>query len=392
MEARARLGIPQQIKRFDPDRFADLVTQLVYGFRNWERIEPKRDLENGHRIEMRAVEASQDLGNLNDIEERRESYLRLWHVQCTSESRIGPKTVDEIAPELVQGNETPYGVVLAAPTSFSRQTRETFRRSLSSAGVRETHLWGLDELENFLHQPENDQLLFAYFGVSLQVRRRRLATDLQRRFSTKRQLAHIFGTPDDPVQTHGLLIRDPEAPGYPTMDDLEGFSDDVPPWIVAEFGGWGEPDHLPIVAKRFDAWFKPDEGTYDYVPLCDHTARNYNLYRTQHDVEQTEVCDRIRQYMRTIPEDERAYFELRGWIHFDDILLVDDIGDAHFDPPHILASRTARSGFFRRVEGFILQRYGSDTRFQVADGLERKPLFPDPIPEIESDPPTKLVF
>lgn len=393
----AEIAGPIGIDELDPLRFVDLVRQIVYGFRPWHQLEHTRVSVTEAGFAIRAVEAYLDprkdhpVGSLDDAAEL-EPELRVWNVRCTTQGRIGPKTADEIAPELIEEGETPYGVVFAAPTSYSKETRGIFRGFLSEAGVREIHLWGPDELEDLLLRPENDQLLFTYAGTSLRVRRRRLATDLRRRQVIKGQLSQIFGRPHDPINTHGLLVRDPEELGYPFEDDVESFSEDDPPWIVAEFGGWKEPDYFPIVTKRFDAWFKKDEGIYDYYPGCNDAARNYNIYQTQPDQEEIELCDRLRSYMRTIPEEERAYFELRGWIHFDDILLIDDIGDSYFDPPHVLVARTAASGFFRRMNGFISQRYGSGKDVWQVDHLRRMALFPDPIPDVVPEPPTKLTF
>jgi hypothetical protein len=53
-----------------------------------------------------------------------------------------------------------------------------------------------------------------------------------------------------------------------------------------------------------------------------------------------ELCQRVwRYFYNVVPEDERAWLEIVGWIDYDDILLVDDLGDAFHEPPHVLVNR-----------------------------------------------------
>src|SRR5258705_372371 len=66
-----------------------------------------------------------------------------------------------------------------------------------------SHLWGKGEIEDMLFQPKNDHLLFAYFGVSLQVRRRSLRTDVRARLATKRKAQKVLER-----FAHGVLVRD----------------------------------------------------------------------------------------------------------------------------------------------------------------------------------------
>ena len=71
---------------------------------------------------------------------------------------------------------------------------------------------GKAELEDQLFQPKNDHLLFAYFGISLQVRQRTFKTAIRARLSIKRQANKIL-TPLTPV-----LIRDASDERYPYPD------------------------------------------------------------------------------------------------------------------------------------------------------------------------------
>jgi hypothetical protein len=47
-------------------------------------------------------------------------------------------------------------------------------------------------LEDQLYQPKNDNLLFAYFGISLQIRKRTIRTALRSRLAMKKKAETVF--------------------------------------------------------------------------------------------------------------------------------------------------------------------------------------------------------
>ncbi len=70
-----------------------------------------------------------------------------------------------------------------------------------------------------------------------------------------------------------------------------------------------------------------------------------------------------------------------GWIPLDDILLVDDLGDAANGPPHLVVARDHRHGFFTHVRpSLVLAGDRSDEQLDP-DALKRAKLYPDPIPD-----------
>ena len=104
------------------------------------------------------------------------------------EKVIGPTKLvsylNDISPEERTGL---YGIIFAAACDFSKTARDSFRVRAREFGFAEAYLWGKGEIEDALFQPKNDHLLFAYFGVSLQVRRRSMRTQLRSRLATKRK-------------------------------------------------------------------------------------------------------------------------------------------------------------------------------------------------------------
>jgi hypothetical protein len=105
---------------------------------------------------------------------------------CKREKQVGPSKARAAAEAaLTDEADPPHGFVLAVPCDLSRQTRDALASQLRGAGVREIHTWGRAELEDLLFLPENDHLLFAYFGVSLQVRRHNRTSELRSRLAKK---------------------------------------------------------------------------------------------------------------------------------------------------------------------------------------------------------------
>jgi hypothetical protein len=95
------------------------------------------------------------------------------------------------------------------------------------------------------------------------------------------------------------------------------------------------------------------------------------------------IEQRRRYFQNEVPKGERAWLEMVGWIPLDDILLVDDLGDAANDPPHLLVTRDHQHGFFTRVRADLaLNGDRPNDRIDPA-ALKRAKLYPDPIPDVE---------
>lgn len=375
---------PLHFEDLDPHRFEDLVRQLLHDFRPWNQIEALGRSGADEGVDIRALEAVHDsmAEPFDNDDEITDIDLRYWYMQCKREKRIGPKRGEAVAEEVLQGEEVPYGVVLAAPADFSKRTRDTFKRMLFASGVEEVHIWGKAELEDLLFRPTNDHLLFAYFGISLQIKRRGITTALRRRLTIKRQLVKTLGGPDEGRVFKHLLIRDPDEDRYPSSDEILDFSED-PAWLTADFDGWHDPDYLPVVFEKYHAWLTADKMSYDFIDDCNSAGPQANRWWSRRN-DESDFCTRLRRYVNWgMPQENRSQLVTIGLIHFDDIILVDDIGDALFEPPHVLATRNAPHGFFRYVRSFI----EDGDQLLPTDELRRKKLFPDPIPA--ASPPEK---
>jgi hypothetical protein len=180
-----------------------------------------------------------------------------------------------------------------------------------------------------------------------------------------------------------VLLRDPTVSGYPFRDRVEDFDDDNPAWLWTAFRHHSNPDTLALIFRRHHAWISADRKKFDFMESCSHVVPHRTGFEkaSQRDSAQ---CDRLWWFFHdTIPEGERGWLETVGWISLDDILLVDDLGDAFNQPPHILAVRDHRHGFFKHTRTYLQADRDQGGVHLDPDDLKRTRLFPDPIPDVE---------
>jgi hypothetical protein len=378
---------PIHFEDLEPHRFEDLVRQLVYGFRDWVALEPLGRSGADEGIDIRGIERVPSTSGswLAEADEDLDADVgehRTWFVQCKREKAFGPAKARAVAAAALNGaSEPPFGFILAAPADLSKQTRDTLASELRAAGVSQVLAWGRGDLEDQLFLPENDHLLFAYFGISLQVRRRNQVTELRARLAKKRQVYRAIGDLDHRGWT-SVLVRDPTEAGYPFHDRVEDFDEANPPWLWTTFRGHSNPDTVALIFRKHHAWITPDRKRFDVIETCSHVRPGDS--RVDKAPQRDEACERLSRYFQNeVPEGERAWLVMVGWIPLDDILLVDDLGDVFNDPPHLLVTRDHRHGFFTRVRpGLVLNGDRSGEQIDPA-ALRRAKLYPDPIPDVE---------
>lgn len=304
---------------------------------------------------------------------------RVWFIQCKRERSFTPTKAKAVAKAALAGSEPPFGFVLAVPTDLSKRTRETLTAELRAGGVRQVHAWGKAELEDMLFLPENDHLLFAYFGVSLQARRRSQTSLLRSRLAKKREIFRTIGGLDQD-EPRAVLVRDPTVAGYPYRDRVQDFDDANPPWRWTAFEiHSADPDTLILIVDRHHAWVSADRTTYDFIDTCSHLLGD-RFWGEKVKPDDEAVCEQLWWFWNTtVPAAERAWLATLGFMRLDDILLIDDLGDVVNEPPHILALRDSEHGFFVEMGQRLM--VDSDSDLVDVAGLKRASLFPNPIPE-----------
>jgi hypothetical protein len=365
---------PLHFEDLEPHRFEDLVRELVYDLKDWQTIEATGRSGSDDGIDIRAYErVSVVERDADESEEGNDDELvhpmdgNLWMIQCKRESAIGPTKVKEIIADGAIADSPPYGYILAAPANFSKKSHDLFREELRKRGVMEFYLWGRAALEDMLHLPKNDRVLFTFFGISLVTRRRARATDIRAVVSRKNKLMRIVG--DEPSHDP-ILVRDLNDRHYPDSSRYKDF-ETRPRWHAYGVVDL-DPRGLVLSVQEHFAYWNRETGEWDM-------AEALNLMRRHEDDEHErqradrELRERIEAFWRFIPHAHQATFVSHGLIQFEDIAVIDDKGDGEFKFPHIFVDFHATKGPFA---GFYRYLRINEYRRGSLEGLKRINFFP----------------
>jgi hypothetical protein len=323
---------PLQFDALEPKRFEDLVRQLLYDFRQWRQLEPTGRMGSDDGFDARGWEAiSTDIDEEIPGEERETplSTDRIWLVQCKREKAIGPTKLVEYL-EKVSKDEIAglYGIIIAAPADFSKKSRDAFRLWCSEHSISECYLWGKAELEDSLFQPKNDHLLFAYFGLSLTIRRRSLQTQLRAQTTIKRKLRRAI------EKNRGfIIIRDVEDDSYPYFVD-DATDDQDFRWWVFERANLTHRG-LEFECRKHFAYIDADEKHWDAANVFDDSPLSLSEDPWRGRKGARDQRDEILQFWNSLPEGTKSWLSFHGIIPFEQIIEVDDVGDEMTGHPHI---------------------------------------------------------
>jgi len=372
---------PIHFEDLDPKRFEDLIRELVYDYRDWQTIEATGRAGGDEGFDIRAFEKTSASRNEEandddrDAEESAETNLevaegRVWMFQCKREKEIGPSRVASIVADNVDAARPPYGYVLAAPANFSKESFDVFREELRKRGVMEFQLWGRAALEDMLHQPKNDRILFTFFGISLLSRRRSRATEVRSSISAKNRLKTLFS--NNPFG-QPVLLRDIKDSHYPYKTKYPDF-DEVPRWKeypVVEV----HPLGLIVTVRDHYAFVDEKAKTWDYTEAVNLVNRKMSTQEQQSDQPKRE---RVEDYWRYLPSSSQVRFIVRGLVRFDSMVAIDPQGDVKYDFPHIFVDFQGSKGPFRGYSEYLERDQHS---YVDIDGLEQVDVFPKEFPE-----------
>lgn len=373
----------------EPHRFEDMIRQLAYDFRQWKSLEAIGKSGSDEGIDIRAFELLQTEVSDDDDDTGLPQYLeRLWIFQCKREKNLPPAKVRKLVIEAFAGLDTPpHGFILAAACDISKQARDAFREEMITRGVEEFFIWAKGELEDALFQPKNDHLLFAYFGIALQPRRRNLSTVIRAEVAKKKQLKALLGEEDNGLDGTLVLLRDPTDERYPNIPD----KGEVPArWLLCRALSLRQPGFLTIMEHEYLAAITLD-GRWDAI--LDHDVlhrRNLNDLENSHawGVERDRQVDSAFAFWNEyIPEYRRVYLYQPAGLPLDRIIAIDPLGDGFHPIPHILCDIPADGKPLTRFRPF-LGRLGPQRErvdIEVIDS-KRSTIFPIPLPS-EDDPP-----
>ncbi|MCX5849480.1 MAG: hypothetical protein NTW65_08520 [Deltaproteobacteria bacterium] len=348
----------------EPHRFEDLARQLIYDFRDWANLEATGSggADDGFDARAREVVYDIELNNEGDegISQKEE---RVWLIQCKREKSMPPKKIENYLKDIFNQNKEPlYGLIFIAACDFSKKTRDVFISIAREQGIKEFQIWGKSELEDMLFQPKYDHLLFAYFGISLSIRKRTIKTELRSRIATKRKALKAINN----MGHYAVLLRDANDKFYPYSGDVPNFKKD-PPWLVLNFKE-EEHDGLKFYSKKYMAYLSDDKIHFDFIDSINMEHVWENPWSENHFG--VSKINPIEEKWRKIPEQNRAFIEIFRIVPYDNILAIDEDGDNYFRGPHFYISFTPKDGPFSPY-------YYDVTLYNCILGNDRTEIFPN---------------
>lgn len=332
----------------EPHRFEDLIRQLIYDFKDWKSIEATGRLGSDDGIDILAIE--NEYAKIGEGED--EEFItnaRTWIIQCKREQNLSPKKiVGIIENDIKKQPEIPYGYILASSSNFSKKARDAFKSTLNQLGVQEFYIYGKAEIEDLLFQPKYDHLLFAYFGLSLQKRRRNLKTEFSNRLTLKRKLIKAIGSFTD-IRHKSVFVRPADSPNYPRL------TNNVLPWRFYETMFYMPADCISFITKRHLAYANWETQEWDIIESFDSSFPRYPEIMFYEYETQADDSYRIRALEKwdTLDNNNKAYFFEVKPIHFDRIVLVDEIGDEYHEAPHLVVDYINNSPFENKSFTFL---------------------------------------
>lgn len=333
---------PIHFEDLEPHRFEDLIRQLIYDFKDWKSIEATGRLGSDDGIDILAIE-NYFVKTSDDEESEYFDEERVWIIQCKREQNISPKKVETIIrSDIGKQTEVPFGYILASSSNFSKKSRDIFKLTLNELGVKEFYIYGKAEIEDLLFQPKYDHLLFAYFGISLQKRKRSLKSNLMARLTTKRKLTKVIGG-IGAIDYQTVFIKPSEQFDYPKIHDDKNLV-----WRFYETAVYQPGDCISVYAKKYLAYVNWETGEWDMIENLDLALRRYpniwSLDEKFYDKYDRHHSEAYEKWNLVQPNNQAFHIELKA-IHFDRIVLVDEIGDAYHQPPHIVVDYINGSPF-----------------------------------------------
>ncbi len=342
---------PIHFEDLDPHRFEDLIRELIYDYKDWQSIEATGRGGSDDGFDIRAYEkigiSSQSENENNElIEEIHPMEGNLWMIQGKRENSIGPAKLAGYLAE-VDAKNPPYGYIMAASANFSKKAYDVFREELQKKGVMEFYLWGKAELEDMLHLPKNDRIMFTFFGFSLFSKRRSRTTEVRSVVNIKNKLYRVLGDAYN-LYRH-ILVRDLKDVHYPFESKYSDF-DKKPRWkeyIAFKYHPLGlwchNHKYLAYVDTEKKEWDFTNEIDFIFPQVEDEEVRIARIDK------QSLVNDSYDFF----PKNKQCHFIVDGLIKYSDIVLVDDKGDELYALLHFYVDFIVNKGPFAGVCNFL---------------------------------------
>jgi hypothetical protein len=340
------------------------VRQLAYDFRPWRQLEATGRSGGDDGFDARGyeggeIEATQNVDDAENDEAEARSDERVWLIQCKRERTITPKKLNDYLGSIPETElRGLHGIIFAAACDFSKKAHDLFRSRTRELGFAEAYLWSKAEIEDLLFQPKNDHLLFAYCGVSLQMRKRSLRTDVRARLATKRKATKV-------LLHREVLVRDAADDRYPYLDENKQL-----PRI--QRGRWKVfqveeccHDGVHLAYKRHRAFLDDDGISWDFdeTDIASHPINDPWL--SAEDKEKIRRQDSW-QIWADLPENNKASFEEILILPYENILAIDEDGDDWFNGPQVYTT-VFEPNKMEPFRPYVIQTFVTNTERRLSD-------------------------
>jgi hypothetical protein len=369
---------PIHFEDLDPHRFEDLVRELIYDYKDWQSIEATGRSGSDEGFDIRAYEKAATTSHAEneddgEVEEVHPMEGNLWMIQGKREKEISPKRVQAIIAEINE-KEPPYGYILAASANFSKKSYDVFREGLRKKGVMEFYLWGKAELEDMLHLPKNDRILFTFLGISLVSRRRSRVTEVRSIVGIKNKLYRAVGEGGNLHQS--VLIRDLKDTHYPYKKEYKDF-ETMPRW--KEYIAFAHhPLGLLVHSHKYYAYIDTEKKEWDFTDEAELLHRQVERDdRRKSGAEKQELVEGVWDFF---PRINQGHFIIDGLVKYAEIAVVDDKGDVLYNFPHLYVDFTGEKGSFT---GWFNTLEIGDREIQLTEDYKRTKVFPDKLQKMK---------
>ncbi|WP_125900967.1 hypothetical protein [Methylobacterium indicum] len=372
---------PLPFEHLEPKRFEDLARQLAYDFKPWRQLEATGRTGSDDGFDARGFEIvpSGDIPLQDDSDSSIEEVAsdRLWLIQCKREKGIGPSKMKAHLEAIPQESRSGlYGLIFVASCDFSKATRDVVRSWCFTHNVSECHIWGKAEIEDMLYQPKNDNLLFAYFNISLQIRRQKLATDIRRTIAIKRKIKKII---DIDGHHEPVLLRDISDERYPFVSDGQTLKDSKSLWVAVNSLGLGVFG-LRVILKEFWAYHNPETGEWDIASKINFSMpqeQENPWYEMQAEPNRYEEIRKIVDFWETLPPHCQYFFRNTCSISYRDIIEIDDVGDTVVRLPTIFMNFRNNNPPYLDRSSIVFRSSGRFVSESYFDPEKHVNVFPD---------------
>lgn len=242
-----------------------------------------------------------------------------------------------------------------------------FREELRKRGVMEFHLWGRAALEDALHQPRNDRILFTFFGISLVTRRRTRATVIRAIVARKNKLMRIL----DELRHQPILLRDTNDTHYPNSSKYDDF-DKKPRWRAYSVQTLS-PQGLILNVHKYFAYLDESQAEWDIAEAIDLAARPEGEDQELR-ASMRKLHDSVEAFWHFFPRARRATYVENGLVRFEDMAVIDGKGDSKFEFPHVYVEFHGQFGPFFGFREYLTRHEGKRHRPEDLKRVKRFPL------------------